>query len=323
MNGAAFPHATAAGWPLLDGEDIYVEMASGPVRGHFWQAPLSTNPPVVICPGFTEFCEKYSMVAERLVGLGHDVLIIDWPGQGRSGHLAENLLAVHSDGFEIHLEAAAALMAEAELDDEAGFILGHSMGGHLALRLAAMRQAQTLGAIIMAPMIAPPVMPVWGVRLLAWGVVMAGLGRRHAPGRGATSLAEQRVFHQRNGLTRVSKGYEMPFYWFDDAPELRRSGPTAGWVRAAYASCAETTLDEDWMRRLTVPVLALVAGDERIVHKPSIDRMLRCLPRCQRFSYAGARHELLHETEEVTDDLWERIEAFLGSWSYPEEGETN
>ena len=77
------------------------------------------------------------------------------------------------------------------------------------------------------------------------------------------------------------------------------------------------------MRRLTVPVLALVAGDERIVHKPSIDRMLRCLPRCQRFSYAGARHELLHETEEVTDDLWERIEAFLGSWSPEEEGETN
>ena len=144
MDGAAFPHATAAGWSLLGGEDIYVEIACGPVRGHFWQAPLSTNPPVVICPGFTEFCEKYSMVAERLVGLGHDVLIIDWPGQGRSGHLGENLLAVHSDGFEIHLEAAAALMAEAELDDEAGFILGHSMGGHLALRLAAMRQAQTL-----------------------------------------------------------------------------------------------------------------------------------------------------------------------------------
>ena len=323
MGGGDFPNAAAAGWPLLGGEDIFVEMARGPVRGHYWRTPHADGPPVVICPGFTEFCEKYSMLAARLVGRGHDVLIIDWPGQGRSGHHGENMLAVHSDGFELHLAAAEALMAEAGIADKAGFILGHSMGGHLALRLAAMRQDRTLGAIIMAPMIAPPVMPVWGVRMLAWGVVMAGFGRRHAPGRGASSLAEERVFHQRNGLTRVKEGYELPFYWFDDAPELRRSGPTAGWVRAAYESCAKTTLDADWMRRLTVPVLALVAGDERIVHKPSIDRMLRCLPRCQRFSYAGARHELLHETEEVKQDLWERIEAFLGSWSPDGAGETN
>ena len=322
MDGGSFPNAMAAGWQLLGGRDIHVEMAFGPVRGHYWQAPAASAPPVIICPGFTEFCEKYSMVAARLVGKGHDVLIIDWPGQGRSGHLGENMLAVHSDGFDIHLDAAAALIAEAGLGDEAVFILGHSMGGHLALRLAAMRQDRTLGAIIMAPMIAPPVMPVWGVRLLAWGVVMAGLGRRHAPGRGASSLAEERVFHQRNGLTRVREGYEMPFYWFDDAPELRRSGPTAGWVQAAYASCAETTLDAQWMQRLTVPVLALVAGDERIVHKPSIDRMLRHLPRCQRFSYAGARHELFHETDEVKQDLWERIDAFLRSWRPDDEGET-
>ena len=82
MGAAAFPNAVAAGWPPLGGEDIHVEMVCGIVRGHFWQAPNSTEPPVIICPGFTEFCEKYSMVAERLVGNGHDVLIIDWPGQG-------------------------------------------------------------------------------------------------------------------------------------------------------------------------------------------------------------------------------------------------
>ena len=176
MGGGAFPNATAAGWPILGGEDIRVEMACGPVRGHYWQAPNASGPPVVICPGFAEFCEKYSMVAARLVGNGHDVLIIDWPGQGRSGHLGENMLAVHSDGFDIHLDAAETLMKEAGLDDRAIFILGHSMGGHLALRLAAMRQDRTLGAIVMSPMIAPPVTPVWGR-------AAAGMGCRHGGSR--------------------------------------------------------------------------------------------------------------------------------------------
>jgi lysophospholipase len=169
------------------------------------------------------------------------------------------------------------------------------------------------GAIILSPMIAPPVMPVWGVRLLALAIVSAGFGRRPALGRQPTDLADERVFHENNGLTRVSKGYEDQFVWFDDAPELRRSGPTAGWVRAAYESCAATTLDKAWMRRLDVPVLALTAGDERIVHQPSTTRMLPCLPNCRHVCLDGARHELLFETDKVQAELWHRIESFLAS----------
>ena len=58
----------------------------------------------------------------------------------------------------------------------------------------------------------------------------------------------------------MQRHYEDQFLWFDDAPELRRSGPTAGWVRAAYASCVATTLNRDWMKRLELPVLALTAN---------------------------------------------------------------
>ena len=306
-----FPAAIAAGLAQLGGEDIHVETNTGQVRGHHWSAPRATGTPVVICPGFTEFCEKYAGVAERLTALGHDVLIIDWPGQGRSGHLGELSLSVHIDDFEQHLEAADALMTAAGFAARPVVFLGHSMGGHLALRLAARHQEHTSGAVILSPMIAPPVMPVWGVRLLALAIVSAGFGRRPALGRHPTDLRDERVFHDRNGLTRVRKGYEQQFVWFDDAPELRRSGPTAGWVRAAYESCVATTLNAAWMRRLDLPVLALTAGDERIVHQASTDRMLPCLPDCRHVGFDGARHELLFETEDVQAELWQQVESFL------------
>jgi len=308
-----FPAVIAAGLAQLGGEDIHVETNTGQVRGHHWPAPRAIGTPVVICPGFTEFCEKYAGVAARLTALGHDVLIIDWPGQGRSGHLGELALSVHIDDFEDHLAAADALMAAVGLASRPVVFLGHSMGGHLALRLAARHQECARGAVIMSPMIAPPVMPVWGVRLLALAIVSAGFGRRPALGRKPTDLADERVFHDRNGLTRVRKGYEDQFVWFDDAPELRRSGPTAGWVRAAYESCVATTLNKGWMRRLEVPVLALTAGDERIVHRASTDRMLPCLPDCRHVNFAEARHELLFETEDVKTELWQQIEGFLAS----------
>ena len=307
----SFPAAARAGLVMPGGIDIHAETGTGTVRGHYWPAPQATGTPVVICPGFTEFCEKYGAVAARLTGRGHDVLIIDWPGQGRSGHLGALSLSVHIDDFEDHLLAADALMAAAGITARPLVFLGHSMGGHLALRLAARHHEQALGAIILSPMIAPPVMPVWGVRLLARAIVSAGFGRRPALGRRPTDLADERVFRERNGLTRVRKGYEDQFVWFDDAPELRRSGPTAGWVLAAYDSCAATTLNRDWMRRLEVPVLALTAGDEWIVHQPSTNRMLPCLPQCRHVSFDGARHELLFETEGVRAELWQQIESFL------------
>ena len=306
-----YPAATRAGLAMLGGRDIHVDTATGRVRGHHWPAQRKAGAPVVICPGFTEFCEKYADAAARLTALGHDVLIIDWPGQGRSGHLGELALSVHIDDFEDHLAAADALMVAVGFVARPVIFLGHSMGGHLALRLAARHREQAIGTIILSPMIAPPVMPVWGVRLLAGAIVGAGLGRRPALGRRPRDLADERVFRETNGLTRDQKGYETQFVWFDDAPELRRSGPTAGWVRAAYESCAATTLNRDWMQRLDPPVLALTAGDERIVHQPSTNRMLPCLADCQHVSFDGARHELLFETEDVQAELWRRVESFL------------
>ncbi|MGB2123771.1 MAG: alpha/beta hydrolase, partial [Candidatus Puniceispirillaceae bacterium] len=94
VTGHDFPMAAQAGLAMLGGEDVHVDTPTGPVRGHHWPAKRTTGPPVVICPGFTEFCEKYAAVAARLTGLGHDVLIIDWPGQGRSGHLGKLSLSV-------------------------------------------------------------------------------------------------------------------------------------------------------------------------------------------------------------------------------------
>ena len=310
-----FPTAIAAGLVQLGGRDVLVGTRTGQLRGHHWTAPdrPSPLPPVVICPGFTEFCEKYAAVAARLTARGHDVLIIDWPGQGRSGHLGELPLSVHIDDFQDHLAAADSLMTAVGMESGQVIFLGHSMGGHLALRLAARHLARTVGAIVMSPMIAPPVMPVWGVRLLARVIIAAGFGRRPALGRRPRTLDEERVFHDRNGLTRLREGYEAQFLWFDDAPELRRSGPTAGWVLAAYDSCVATTLDEGWMRRLKLPVLAMTAGDESIVHKRSTDRMIPFLPDCRHVCFDGARHELFNETEAVRNDVWDRIGMFLDS----------
>ena len=97
MGGGTFKHAVAIGLPVLGGEDVFATSGGLTVRGHFWKSD-GDGLPVLICPGFTEFCEKFSPAAAHLHAKGHSVLIIDWPGQGRSAIWPPAIMASISTG---------------------------------------------------------------------------------------------------------------------------------------------------------------------------------------------------------------------------------
>ena len=182
-----FNCARAAGLPMLGGYDVYAYYRDASVRAHFWAAgqqardpndkhktPVTVSPPpdlhktIVIFPGFTEFCEKYSKEVRCFHDRGYNVLVIDWPGQGQSGHFGEHPLAAHCDDFDHHIAALDAVIQKAGLDDHDLILFGHSMGGHLALRYAVWRRYDVKAVILTAPMMAPPVMPVWLIRIASY-----------------------------------------------------------------------------------------------------------------------------------------------------------
>jgi len=325
-----FELARAAGLPMLGGCDVYAYYRNALVRAHFWVAgqrardpndkykiagkvspPQDMQQTVVIFPGFTEFCEKYSKEVLYFHERGYNVLVVDWPGQGQSGHFGRHPLAVHCDDFDHHIGAMDAVIEKAGLDGHDLILFGHSMGGHLALRYSVWRPYDVKAVILTSPMMAPPIMPVWLIRIATYFLSNIGLKRRYPPFHHVLSLDLVRHYRVENNLTRDPRGYEDQFFWFDDAPELRRSGPTVGWVNAAYRSCALYTLNPDWLAQVEAPVLAFVPGDERVVFAPATNSSLPYIRNLQRVDFEEARHELMHELPEVTDAVWEHIDAFL------------
>ena len=325
-----FHWARAAGLPMLGGYDVFAHYRDAWVRAHFWAAghqaqdphdkyrilgtvslPPKSRKTIVIFPGFTEFCEKYSKEVLCFHERGYNVLVIDWPGQCQSGHFGRHPMAVHCDNFDHHIGAMDAVIEKAGLDGHDLMLLGHSMGGHLALRYALWRAHDVKAVILSAPMMAPPVMPVWLIRIASYLLSNIGLARWYPPFHSVPSLDVARHYRCENTLTRDPRGYEEQFVWFDDAPELRRSGPSVGWIHAAYRSCALYTQNPDWLAQLDVPVLAFVAGDERVVSASATIRGLPHIKNLQRVDFKGARHELMRELPEVTDALWRHIDAFL------------
>ena len=300
----------------LGGRDILLpanDSRAYPVRAHLWAAAAPSRGRVLILPGFTEFCEKYALFARALVTSGYECLIIDWPGQGRSGQLGAHQLIVHLDRFSAYYQALDEVLSAAGWQAERFSIFGHSLGGHLGLNIAKAYPQLVDRLVLCAPMIVPKAPPVWLTRLLATMLMHAGWRYRALPFVAMPSLEDRRRFRLHNLLTRSPEGYDRQYQIFETRPELRRVHASVGWIRAAFDSCAMTTLNPDWMGAVDVPVLALMPGDERVVDPAASRRMLSYLPDCRLVWFADARHELLSELPEVTTRLYTELDQFLAA----------
>jgi lysophospholipase len=132
--------------------------ASGSLRGVlgrriFWRSwnPESapTRAVIILVHGLGEHSGRYDHVAARLVGEGYAVHAADHRGHGRSDGpraLIEDMDNVVAD---VDTLVDRALAAE---PGEPVFMLGHSMGGLIALRYALAHQERLAGLILSAPL---------------------------------------------------------------------------------------------------------------------------------------------------------------------------
>ena len=272
---------------------------------------------VLVLPGFTEFIEKHQDQTDGFAAMGLEALSIDWPSQGLSTRLVKsNPFVIHSDGFEQHLDAIQAAMDDAGWmnSDLPLMIFGHSMGGHLGLRLARdfnkEGKVAVKGVMLSAPMIMIPViMAGLNLKLLNW-ICRIGFAKTGVPGQQGFVRNKGR-FNPMNVLTRDPEGYLLSYRLLEENPALKTRGPSFGWVRSALASCLATTHNQAWMEALDVPVQAHLASNELVVHRTASPKFLGYLKDKDIFTYDNARHELMLELPEVRETIWSRMDQFV------------
>ncbi len=127
----------------------------------YWQAWLPDGAPrsvLVVAHGASEHSGRYSHVASRLVAEGHAVYAIEHRGHGRSD--GRRALIDRIDNAVADLDQLVVLAA----GEEPLFLLGHSMGGTVALSYALHHQDRLAGLILSGPLAAleaaPPQMRI-------------------------------------------------------------------------------------------------------------------------------------------------------------------
>jgi alpha-beta hydrolase superfamily lysophospholipase len=251
---------------------------------------------VVVSHGLGEHSGRYGNVAEALCPLGASLWIHDHRGHGRSqgkrGHVSD---------FKDYVRDLRTVMAMAAAEGEetgSTLLLGHSMGGLIALSFARQYPENIDGLIVSSPLLglAPP--PPAGLQGLVrlFSVLWPALSL-------SNKLDPTFISHDSG---QVNAYEQSP--WVHDKI-------TARWFVQCMAEVQRTV---NAPQNIQVPILMQIAGDDRLVDcRASLsffdaltvsDKTLR--------HYVALYHEIYNETlpdrEKVLDDLRQWIgERFL------------
>lgn len=252
----------------------------------YWQAWLPEEAPkavVVLAHGLAEHSGRYAHLAEHLVAHGYAVYALDHRGHGRSHGRRAQVGRMNYAVEDLHRFAA---QVRSDQPGKALFLLGHSMGGGIALAYALEYQDELRGLVLSGP-----------------AVLFEGVSPLQACAvRILSALAPGLPVFAIDG-TAVSRDPEVVRAYDGDPLNYRGKIPVR--TVAEMARSAEQLRDR--LGSLRLPVLLLHGAEDRLIpanasrlvhdKASSLDKTLRL--------YDGLYHEVFNEPErdQVLADL--------------------
>ncbi|WFR73375.1 lysophospholipase [Prescottella defluvii] len=257
-----------------------------------WRPGGAPTGVLLLAHGLGEHARRYDHVVERLVELGLVVYAPDHRGHGRSGGKRIELHDWSEFIDDLHQLSAIAITENPGLQR---FLLGHSMGGAIALSYALDHQDELAGLILSAPAV--------DVTSGKPGIVVE-IGKiigRFAPGIPVETLDAKAVSRD----PAVVAAYESdPLVYHGKV----KAGIARGMIIAAEGFPAR-------LPSLTLPVLLLHGTDDHLADI-SGSRMIAARAGSKDLTfktYDGLFHEVFNEPEQekVLDDLVDRLRPRL------------
>jgi lysophospholipase len=263
-------------------------------------------------PGRADAYEKWLETLDQWHGEGWAVTAADWRGQGMSGRLGLDGVTGHVDDFSLWINDLTALWDQWRMDRPGPHVLvGHSMGGHLALRAVAEGKVRPDALVLSAPMLGllPQHVPSGVLHLIAR--IMSRLGD---PRRAAWRMSERPELVPKARsvlLTHDASRYDDERWWRENRPGIAMAAASWGWIERALASI-RVLERRGVLESVRVPVLLLGTTSDHLVSWRAIRRAAARLPEGELVTFGSeCRHEILREADPVRDLALDAIRAFL------------
>ncbi|MES2753216.1 MAG: alpha/beta hydrolase [Pseudomonadota bacterium] len=284
-----------------------------PLRRFDWPAAGAPRGSILFQGGRGDIIEKYLESFAHWHARGWSITAFDWRGQGGSGRLSPDRHVGHAKSFSPFLRDLAGFWADwSRTAPGPHVIAGHSMGGHLVLRALVEGVVTPQAAVLVAPMLGLHAPFGWMGLGERFARLLGGFGDsaraawrdNEIPGAKSTRQAL---------LTHDIDRYADEGFWKQAHPELQLGPPSWAWVIEAFRS-TRILRDDKRLKRMAVPVLALVADADKLVNAKAAVATLQRLPdaRVVRFG-AESAHEILREADAVRNRALGEIDLFLAS----------
>jgi lysophospholipase len=289
----------------------FLQAAGARLRYACWNVP-GTKPSkgsVVLLTGRGEFIEKYATeVVGELLGRGYGVYALDWRGQGLSDRPLADRGKGHIDNFSTYMADLQLFLDKVVAPAAPRPILAlcHSMGAHIMMRLLAENGSGLLAAgVLCSPMTALKREAMLRSVLMLMPEIPT-IDERYLFGTGPFVLLA-REFNA-NFVTHDERRYRFTDQWFEADPRLALGGPTLGWGRQAVRSMT-AAVAPGYLERIDLPLVLISAGQDPLIESATHDAAAARLRHGEHFTIAGAKHEVMMETDDLRALFWEAFDG--------------
>lgn len=241
-----------------------------------WEADGEAKAVIVMIHGALEHHRRYGWLIEMWRSSGFHVIMGDLPGQGMTTRVNRG----HIDSFDEYINEVRDWIEAAYDFDLPVFLLAHSMGGLVAIRLLQEEHMDIAGVILSSPCLGLVNYPSKMMEMLSHGINVIMPTLRMSPGltvEMATRNEDVRQADQNDSLyiTKVS------VRWYRELISA---------IELAY---------ENMDKLQDVPMLVMQGGDDKIVNKHSVLEWFNHAPLSEKRykEWPKCYHEVFNEPE--------------------------
>jgi lysophospholipase len=269
---------------------------------------------IFILQGRAEFIERYNETARDLAARQIGCVTFDFRGQGGSVRETPDPAMGYVGDVADYMDDAITIAdhVQARHDISCPMLMTHSTGGLVGINLVLADPKRFASVLMISPFfdLNGPDWLVGLARVLSASLCKTGMDKKFLPGQ--KLLSPLQPFQPDNLLTSDQGRYERSFALLHKQPELMVGGVSAGWLHACFR--AQEILDDQLtaanqeaaITKTTAlpPITMVMSGDDRVVSNAATKRLFAKHPQVKLYEIAGARHEILHERDELRLQFW-------------------